>query len=90
MGTVYAARDTALERDVAAKLMQEELVASASAAHRFQQEARAAAAFAHRHVVTIYDYGVAGMRAFLIMELLRGRSLRDEIRHAGALDAGAH
>jgi tRNA A-37 threonylcarbamoyl transferase component Bud32 len=85
MGTVYAARDTALERDVAAKLMREELVANASAAHRFQQEARAAAAFAHRHVVTIHDYGVAGTRAFLIMELLAGRSLREEIRQHGAL-----
>jgi tRNA A-37 threonylcarbamoyl transferase component Bud32 len=86
MGTVYAARDTALERDVAAKLMREELVACASAAHRFLQEARAAAVFAHRHVVTIHDYGVAGTRAFLIMELLHGCSLRDEIRHTGALD----
>jgi serine/threonine-protein kinase len=87
MGAVYAARDTALERDVAAKLICEELIGSSSAAHRFRQEAQAAAAFSHANVVTIYDYGLAGARAFLIMELLQGCSLREEIQRAGRLSA---
>ena len=86
MGAVYAARDTALERDVAAKLIREELIGSAGAARRFRQEAQAAAAFSHPNVVTIHDYGLAGARAFLIMELLRGCSLREEIRRAGRLE----
>ncbi|MGZ4817787.1 MAG: protein kinase domain-containing protein [Terriglobales bacterium] len=87
MGAVYAARDTALERDVAAKLIREEFMGSASAADRFRQEAQAAAAFSHMNVVTIHDYGLAGSRAFLIMELLHGCSLREEIQRAGQLSA---
>ncbi|MBZ5569326.1 MAG: protein kinase [Acidobacteriia bacterium] len=87
MGAVYAARDTALERDVAAKLIREELIGSTSAAQRFRQEAQAAAGFSHANVVTIYDYGLAGSRAYLIMELLHGCSLREEIQRAGRLPA---
>jgi hypothetical protein len=90
MGTVYAARDTALERGVAAKLIREEMIGSTSVAHRFRQEAQAAAAFSHPNVVTIHDYGLAGSRAFLIMELLQGCSLREEIQRLEALGrAGA-
>ncbi|MBZ5647651.1 MAG: protein kinase [Acidobacteriia bacterium] len=85
MGAVYAARDTALERDVAAKLIVEELIGSTNAAQRFRREAQAAAAFSHANVVTVFDYGLAGSRAFLIMELLHGCSLRKEIQRAGRL-----
>ena len=89
MGTVYAAKDTALERGVAVKVIREDLVGSAEAAERFRQEGRVAASFAHPNVVTIYDFGVAdGRRAFLVMELLEGTTLREALRpqvlHAGA------
>ncbi len=81
MGAVYEAVDTALERRVAVKVIRDELVGSADAAERFQREARAAASFAHPNVVTIYDFGVAAdTRAFLVMELLEGKSLRDELK----------
>jgi eukaryotic-like serine/threonine-protein kinase len=81
MGTVYAASDTALERGVAVKVIREDLVGSAEAAERFRQEGRAAASFAHPNVVTIYDFGVAdGARAFLVMELLAGSTLREALR----------
>ncbi len=57
---------------------------SPEAAQRFQREARAAAGFPHPNVVTVYDYGVeAGTRAFLVMELLEGATLRDELRRGG-------
>jgi serine/threonine-protein kinase len=80
MGTVYSARDESLGRDVAVKVLGEHLVGSAEAAARFEREARTAASFAHPHVVTIHDFGVAaGNRAFLVMEQLRGRTLREEI-----------
>lgn len=86
MGTVYEALDTALQRRVAVKVIREELVGNAEAAGRFQREARAAASFAHPNVVTIYDFGVAAnTRAFLVMELLEGVALRDEMKHAGRL-----
>ena len=81
MGTVYEARDTALDRRVAVKVIREDLLGSASAAERFRQEARVAASFSHPNVVTIHDFGVArDTRAFLVMELLHGISLRDELR----------
>ena len=81
MGTVYEALDTALDRSVAVKVIREDLLGSASAADRFRLEARAAAGFSHPNVVTIHDFGVAQeTRAFLVMELLRGSSLRDELR----------
>jgi serine/threonine-protein kinase len=81
MGTVYEALDAALDRRVAVKVIREDLVGSASAADRFRLEARAAAGFSHPNVVTIHDFGVArGTRAFLVMELLHGVTLRDELR----------
>lgn len=86
MGTVYAALDTLLDRRVAAKLMREELVGLPGAAERFQREARAAAAFSHPNVVTVYDFGVAGTRAFLVMEQLQGRTLRDVLRVEGTIE----
>jgi tRNA A-37 threonylcarbamoyl transferase component Bud32 len=80
MGAVYRGFDTALERDVAVKLIREDLVDSADAAARFRREAKAAAAFSHPNLVTVYDFGVeSGLRAFLVMELLMGVTLRQEI-----------
>jgi serine/threonine-protein kinase len=87
MGTVYEAVDGALERRVAVKVIRDDLVGSAEAAQRFRREARAAAGFAHPNVVTVFDYGVEGdTRGFLVMELLEGRSLRDELHQHGKLD----
>jgi serine/threonine protein kinase len=86
MGTVYEAVDVALDRRVAVKVVRDEWVHNASAAGRFRREARAVAALTHPNIVTVYDYGVeAGLRAFLVMELLRGTSLRDELRRVGRL-----
>jgi tRNA A-37 threonylcarbamoyl transferase component Bud32 len=88
MGTVYEAADIALARRVAVKVIREELVGSAAAAERFRLEARAAASFAHPNVVTVHDFGIArDTRAFLVMELLRGASLRDVLRRRTRLDA---
>ena len=80
MGTVYVALDTSLDRRVAAKLVRQDLVGLPGAAERFQREARAAAAFSHPNVVTVHDFGVAGAHAFLVMELLDGRTLRETLR----------
>jgi serine/threonine-protein kinase len=80
MGTVYEASDTALERRVAVKVIREDLVGSADAAERFRREARVAASFSHPNVVTVHDFGVASnTRAFLVMELLQGRTVREEL-----------
>jgi tRNA A-37 threonylcarbamoyl transferase component Bud32 len=86
MGTVYEASDSALDRRVAIKLIRDDRAASAEAIERFRREARAAAGFAHPNVVTIHDYGVeSDGRAFLVMELLEGFTLREELRRSGRL-----
>ncbi len=86
MGTVYEATDLELGRRVAVKVIREELVGSRAAADRFRLEARAAAGFSHPNVVVVHDFGVVrDTRAFLVMELLRGSSLRDVLRREGRL-----
>jgi eukaryotic-like serine/threonine-protein kinase len=79
MGTVYAARDLQLNRVVAVKLLRDRLE-SAPTVERCRKEARAAAALAHPNVVTIYDMGLTfDGRPFLVMELLRGTTLREAL-----------
>jgi len=85
MGTVYEATDDALGRRVAVKLIREDMVGKPDAAQRFRREAQVAASFAHPNVVTVFDFGLEGSHAFLVMELLEGRTLREEIRSHGRL-----
>ena len=87
MGAVYAAVDEALERPVAVKLIRDDLVGSVDLNARFRHEARAAAGFAHPHVVRVYDFGVdRDARAFLVMELLEGQTLRQRLAPRAPLD----
>ena len=86
MGTVYEAFDVTLDRRVAVKLIRAELTGNHNASSRFVREAKAAA-FGHPNVVTIHDFGVAADgRAFLVMELLEGVTLRQELRNEVRLD----
>ncbi len=82
MGVVYRAEDPTLGRVVAIKTITlsgtEEERAHFEA--RFLQEARAAGGVSHPTIVTIYDYGREGDDAFMAMELLEGRELRDLIQ----------
>ncbi len=87
MGTVYQAFDGELERRVAVKLIRPELVAGSDAASRFKWEAKAAAGFTHANVVTVHDFGVAeDGRAYTVMELLEGCTLRQELERRTRLD----
>jgi eukaryotic-like serine/threonine-protein kinase len=81
MGVVYAAVDVVLERRVAVKVIRDEVACDPlHLAARFRGEARAAAAFAHPHVVRVYDFGIdEGTRPFLVMELLEGTTLRERL-----------
>ncbi len=84
MGSVYEAYDSELDRAVAIKVIRPDLLGSAEAAVRFKREARAAAGFAHPNVVTVHDFSVAeDGRAYLVMELLTGCSLREALRRDG-------
>ena len=88
MGIVYQALDSELERRVAVKVIHSETVAGAEAVARFRREAKAAAGFSHPNVVTVHDFGVAeDNRAYLVMELLIGCSLRDELQRSSRLDS---
>jgi serine/threonine-protein kinase len=79
MGTVYAAHDLQLNRPVAVKLLRDRLE-SDRAVEKCRREARAAAGLAHPNVVTIHDIGLtADGRPFLVMQLLRGRTLREAL-----------
>jgi serine/threonine-protein kinase len=89
MGSVYEATDGVLARLVAVKVIREDRLGSPAAVQRFQREARAAAGFSHPNVVTVYDHGIdGGARAFLVMELLQGATLRDELRARQRLEGG--
>ena len=87
MASVYEATDRALGRRVAVKVIREDRLDDAEVAQRFRQEARAAAGLSGPNIVTVHDYGVeAGRHAFLVMELLDGITLRDEIIRNAPLD----
>ena len=73
MGAVYEAKDETLGRAVALKIMRR---ASDEARKRFVQEARAAAAVSHSNLIVVHEVGEAEGRAFIVMELIRGRTLR--------------
>jgi serine/threonine protein kinase len=82
---VWRARDERLERDVAVKILGAE--AEPAFRERFTMEARRAAAVSHPHIVTVFDEGQDGNDAFIVMEDVRGRSLRDVVADRGALPA---
>jgi serine/threonine-protein kinase len=84
MGVVYRARDSALARTVAIKTIALAGDAKERDVHeaRFMQEARAAGSLSHPAIVTIYDVGREADTAFIAMELVEGRDLKDLIRES--------
>ena len=85
MGTVYEARDIALEQNVAAKVVREHLSTSDGALQRFMEEAKLAARLrGHPHVVMVHDFGsIDKIQPFMIMELLTGTTLRRVLESNG-------
>lgn len=82
MGAVYEARDLRLERTVAVKIMLSRSFGEQTALRRFRREARAAAHLDHPNVVGVFDFGpLEGEGAYLVMEIVRGRTLRTELEH---------
>jgi serine/threonine protein kinase len=75
MGEVYRARDSRLGREVAIKVLPHDRVTDASRRQRFIQEAKAASALNHPHIITIYEIESANDVDFLVMEYVRGKSL---------------
>ncbi len=77
MGVVYRAVDVRLNREVALKLLPEELVADADRRRRFVQEAQAASALEHPNIAVIHEIDEAEGVTFIAMELIRGDKLAD-------------
>ncbi|MDP5184536.1 Stk1 family PASTA domain-containing Ser/Thr kinase [Blastococcus sp. BMG 814] len=85
MSTVYAATDLRLHKTVAVKVMAEHLAHDPTFVDRFTREARAAAMLSHPNVVGVSDQGSDQGLVFLVMELVRGRTLRDLLSARGRL-----
>ena len=89
MGEVYAARDQTLGRDVAIKILPPHLTTSAERVRRFDTEARAASSLNHPNILTIFDVGNAEVQSsaihFMVMELVRGMTLRTHAASRNAL-----
>jgi serine/threonine protein kinase len=84
MGAVYEGKHLLLERSVAIKVMQGEMAEDERTAARFLREAKAAARLEHPNAVTIHDFGVLnGNIAYIVMEFIRGCSLRDWLNQHG-------
>ncbi|HET8948076.1 MAG TPA: protein kinase [Candidatus Polarisedimenticolia bacterium] len=76
MGEVYRAHDARLKRDVAVKVLPAALSADPERLRRLQQEAQAAGALNHPNILTIFDIGTHEGTAYIVSELLEGRTLR--------------
>ena len=83
MGTVYRAHDPRLARDIALKILPEDVARNAESMARFTREARAVAALNHPHIVTIHSTEDADGLQFITMELIEGRTLDQLIAQTG-------
>lgn len=86
MAKVLQARDLNLQRQVAIKLMRDDLIEDPAFRVRFLQEARAAANLSHPNIVTIFDFGHDEQRYFIVMEYVEGTDLKSLVRRRGQLD----
>jgi serine/threonine protein kinase len=88
MGEVYRARDAVLEREVAIKVLHPTLAGDSGFVERFRREARSAAGLNHPNVVNVHDWGAVDRVYFMVMEYVRGQSLRDVLNAEGLLAPG--
>ena len=80
MGEVYRARDHSLGREVAVKVLPEQVASDPERLRRFEQEARAAAALNHPHILAVYRFGTTDQHfPYVVTELLQGQTLRERL-----------
>jgi eukaryotic-like serine/threonine-protein kinase len=85
MSMVYRALDETLQRRVAVKLMNREVVSDSDQLERFRREARAVAQLNHPHVVGVIDAGEDEGRPYIVFEYVEGETLKERIRRGGRL-----
>lgn len=85
MAVVYLAKDLALDRLVAVKLLRDEYTDNQEFIRRFHKEAKAVASLSHPNIVSIYDFGEEGKTSFLVMEYVEGRTLKSLIQESAPL-----
>jgi len=83
MGAVYEARQPALDRKVALKVMSTKLDHDPTFQQRFEREAKAAAAITHPNLVHVYDYGEADGCRYIAMEMIEGGSVGKRLKKSG-------
>ena len=79
MGVVYKALDTTLDREVAVKILPDDVVHNATRLARFEREAKAVAALAHPNIMAVFEFRTEGEVVFMVNELLEGQSLREAL-----------
>lgn len=85
MSTVFRCVDLRLGRPVAAKVMDERYVNDSVFRQRFRREARAMAQLSHPNLLNVYDFGSDGDHLYLVMELIRGGTLRELLAERGPM-----
>jgi serine/threonine protein kinase/tetratricopeptide (TPR) repeat protein len=80
MGEVYRARDRRLDRDVAVKVISDEIASDSAARARFEREAKAVASLSHPNIVSIFDFSKDQDHWYAVTELLEGETLRERMR----------
>lgn len=83
MGEVYLAMDHRLDREVAIKVLHEELSGNKAFLARFEREARAAAGLNHPNMVSVFDFGREDGSPYIVMQYVKGLTLRDLMRNQG-------
>ncbi|HEX3101632.1 MAG TPA: protein kinase, partial [Pyrinomonadaceae bacterium] len=86
MGEVYLAEDTRLDRKVAIKFLNEGFSQDSEELKRFIQEAKAASALNHPHIITVYDVGEVDGKNYISTELIEGKTLRECLYAKKALE----
>lgn len=79
MATVYKAEDKVLKRNVAVKILRDEFTTDEEFIKRFEIEAQSAARLVHPNIVSIFDVGVEENLYYIVMELIRGKTLKEII-----------
>jgi serine/threonine-protein kinase len=85
MGVVYRAHDERLDRDVAVKVLPEEVADSTDRLARFEREAKAVAALSHPNILEIHDFDSDDGVTFAVTELLEGKTLRELLQRERTL-----